>query len=318
MLWKWIFLAVMAVSLGAIWQNQDSRKLLLSELNQARLFTNRLTDSYEGWQVVFVTAGTTLILAQIYSFLFGDHIYTLKQRIRISFFKFVRKLPLIGTKIQVEVKKGIDQMGEQSFTPKPKEKYRMTLPKKGLSHEEVLDEVAQYDSLADVEWSKGYVSGCLYYSSPELTKLSTDVFEKFVWSNPLHLDIFPQIRKMEAEVVQWVVNIFHGDQDACGVMTSGGTESILLAMRAYRQMGYDRGIKYPEILCPVSIHCAFNKAAEYFRMKIVQVGMYVGKGGLQSGSQSRTPMYISVLIWGGGRGVCPQGIPLYIRWCEKI
>lgn len=271
MLWKWIFFAIMAVSLGAIWQNQDSQKLLLTELNRARVFTNTMTDSYEGWQVVFVTAGTTLILAHFYSFLYGDHIYTLKQRVRSFFFKSIRRLPIIKAMIQRKMKTALDEMEEQSFKAKPNETYRTTLPKKGLSHEEVLNEIALLDDLADVEWSKGYVSGALYYSCPELTKLTTDVFEKYVWSNPLHVEVFPQIRKMEAEVVQWVVNLFHGDHNACGVMSSGGTESIILAMKAYRKIGYERGIKYPEIVCPMSGHCAFNKAADYFRMKMVPV-----------------------------------------------
>ncbi len=271
MIWKWIILAILAVSFGAIWQNQDSQRLLITELNSARVFINSLTDHYEGWQVLFVTAGITLILVHFYSFLFGDHIYTLKQRFLSFFFKSVRSLPVIKTIIQRRLKESVDEIDEQTFMAKPKETFRLTLPKKGLSHEEVLNEIALFDELVDIEWKKGYVSGALYYSSPELSKLMTDVFEKYIWSNPLHLDVFPQIRKMEAEVVQWVVNLFHGGHEACGVMSSGGTESIILAMKAYRKIGYDKGIKYPEIVLPLSAHCAFNKAAEYFRMKLVQV-----------------------------------------------
>ena len=270
MIWKCIFLSAMAVCLGVIWQNQETRKLFLSELNNARLYTNNLTKSYEGWQVVFITAGVTLLLAYFYHLIFRSHIYSLRKRIRTFCFKNFRKLPLVRSQIKREMDEALDAMKE-NFKEKPNEKYRTELPKKGLTHEEVLNEIAQYENLADVDWDKGWVSGGLYYSSPELTKLSVEVFSRYVWSNPLHLDVFPQVCKMEAEVVQWTVNLFHGDSEACGVMTSGGTESIILAMKAYREVGYERGIEYPEIVCSASAHCAFNKAAAFMRMKLVVV-----------------------------------------------
>ena len=224
--------------------------------------------------MMFASFGIALVLASLYSFLFDENIYTLKQRISSMFFRNVQKLPIIGTKIRKDVDSMLKTLEKESFTPKPNETYRTELPKKGLSHNEVLLEMSGMDDLAEIEWADGWVSGALYNSNPELTKLTTAVFEKHVWSNPLHLDVFPQIRKMEAEVVQWTAKLFNGDENVCGVMSSGGTESILLAMKSYREMGYARGIKYPEIVCPVSTHCAFNKAAEFFRMKITQVSTW--------------------------------------------
>ena len=264
----------MAISLGAIWQNPDSREMLVDELNSARVFTNKLTDNYEGWQVIFITAGATLILAHFYSFLFGEHIFSLKERISSFIFRIVQKIPGVRTKINREMNKALNEMGKEIFKKRPNDVHRLSLPKKGLSHHEVLTEISQLDGLAEVEWSEGFVSGALYYSSPELTKLSADVFEKYVWSNPLHLEVFPQVCRMEGEVVQWAIDIFNGSNKACGFMSSGGTESIILAMLAYRKIGYDKGIKYPEIVCPVSVHCAFNKAASYFRMKLVKVRLH--------------------------------------------
>ena len=140
-----------------------------------------------------------------------------------------------------------------------------------MSHAEVLQELDKMDGIVETDWSQGWVSGCAYNCSQELTQLTSAVFARYTWTNPLHLDVFPHIRKMEAEVVQWCVRLFHGGPDACGTMTTGGTESILMAMYAYRQVGFEKGIEYPEILCPTSVHCAFDKAAEYFRMKIVRL-----------------------------------------------
>lgn len=99
----------------------------------------------------------------------------------------------------------------------------------------------------------------------------SDVMRNYLWSNPLHSDIFPGVRKMEAEVVSMTLNMFHGGPDSAGAMTSGGTESILMAMKAYRDRGFDRGIRAPELVLPSSAHVAFDKAAGYFGLHVVHV-----------------------------------------------
>ena len=64
-----------------------------------------------------------------------------------------------------------------------------------------------------------------------------------------------------------------GDPDVCGAMTSGGTESILTAVKASRDyMKATKGIRRPEMIIGISAHAAFYKAAEYFNIKLVRVG----------------------------------------------
>ncbi|CAF4876398.1 unnamed protein product, partial [Rotaria sp. Silwood1] len=72
-------------------------------------------------------------------------------------------------------------------------------------------------------------------------------FNLFGDTNPLHADVFPDIRTMEAEVVRCVATMFHGDDNVCGTMTSGGTESLLMACKTYRDMALAKGIKRPEM-----------------------------------------------------------------------
>ncbi|XP_037777606.1 sphingosine-1-phosphate lyase-like [Penaeus monodon] len=92
------------------------------------------------------------------------------------------------------------------------------------------------------------------------------------WSNPLHPDVFPGVRKMEAEVVRMCCTMFHGDASSCGVMTTGGTESIIMACKAYRDYAINvKGIKKPEMLVPVSAHAAFDKGAQLLGMRIRHV-----------------------------------------------
>ena len=271
MLLKWVFLGALGVGLGILLRSEQSRNDLKTEIQTARLFINDFLSRYEGWQVVFVSVGLTLILANLHSYIFEENIYTFKTRLCSMFFRLVRRLPGIGAKVNREVSKTLKTMEKDSFSPKLNETYRNELPKKGLTHEEVMEEVSKVDDLASIKWNEGWVSGALYNSTPELTKLCMNVFGRHAWSNPLHLDVFPQIKKMEAEVVKWSLDLFNGGKDSGGIVTSGGTESILMAMRAYREMGYERGIKYPEIICGVSAHAAFCKAADYFRMKITLV-----------------------------------------------
>uniref|UniRef100_A0A915LCX5 Aminotransferase class V domain-containing protein n=1 Tax=Romanomermis culicivorax TaxID=13658 RepID=A0A915LCX5_ROMCU len=106
-------------------------------------------------------------------------------------------------------------------------------------------------------------SGAVYADDASLSSLNTKEsnlmtgVHLFCWSNPLHPDLFPGCRKMEAEIVRMV--------------TTGGTESILLACLAYRNLALEKGIDIPEIVVPVTAHAAFDKAAHLYGMKIVHI-----------------------------------------------
>jgi len=78
---------------------------------------------------------------------------------------------------------------------------------------------------------------------------------------------------MEAEVVRMTLNLFHGDEKTCGAMTSGGTESILMAMKTYRDWGRSNGIQNPNFVASESAHAAFDKASHYFGIEIRKAKM---------------------------------------------
>ena len=96
--------------------------------------------------------------------------------------------------------------------------------------------------------------------------------------NPLHVDVWPSGAKFEAEIVLMTARMLGAPADAVpeaervvGTVTSGGTESILLAMKAYRERARAAGNRRPEIVAPASAHAAFDKAAELLRMTLVRV-----------------------------------------------
>ena len=92
-------------------------------------------------------------------------------------------------------------------------------------------------------------------------------------SNPLHSDLWPSATKFEAEIVSMTAEMLGASKVeapdmVCGSVSSGGTESILLAMKVYRDMARaERGITQPEMLIPTTAHAAFEKARNEIRSK---------------------------------------------------
>ncbi|EFO26454.1 hypothetical protein LOAG_02025 [Loa loa] len=147
-----------------------------------------------------------------------------------------------------------------------------TLPESGMDSAEIIGVAEQYNAMTELDVIAGKVSGAVYTDRDrEQSDLLSKIFDIYAFANPLHPDIFAGCRKMEAEVVHIVANLFHGGPNCRGTVTSGGTESILLAMLSYRNYAIVKGISEPEMLVPVTAHAAFDKAAHLFGMRIRHV-----------------------------------------------
>ncbi|CAG9318102.1 unnamed protein product [Blepharisma stoltei] len=145
------------------------------------------------------------------------------------------------------------------------------LPASGIDTKTLFERLSKWAE-RDVEFQKGgRISGAIYHGGKNLQVIAAKAMKSFIISNPLHPEIFPAVRQMESEIVQITINLFNGGPNACGILTQGGTESLLLAMLAYREWGREQGITEPEILAPVSVHAAVDKAAHYFGMELVHV-----------------------------------------------
>ena len=117
------------------------------------------------------------------------------------------------------------------------------------------------------------MSGAVYTARDDHWDFISDVMRLNIESNPLHMVQFANISQLEAEIIRMTLDLFHGDKaTSCGLTTSGGTESILLAMLAYREWGkQQRGITRPNIVAPVTAHAAFDKACFYFGIELRKV-----------------------------------------------
>jgi sphinganine-1-phosphate aldolase len=149
------------------------------------------------------------------------------------------------------------------------------LPARGRDHDDVLAELTGMAEQERARWEDGFASGAVYHGGRAHIDFLNRVYALFSQGNPLHPDLWPSITKFEAEVVAMTSAMLHGDgaePPACGTVTSGGTESILLAMRTYRDHGHaTRGVTEPEVVAPVTAHAAFDKAAQYFGIRLVRV-----------------------------------------------
>lgn len=180
------------------------------------------------------------------------------------------RAPGVRGKVQKQVSEALAKT-EAKLVPANLPKY-LTLPKEGLSDEAVRQELEMLANLDHTKWEEGYVSGAVYHGEQDLIKLQTEAFGTFTVANPIHPDVFPGVRKMEAEVVSMVLALFNAPPGAAGTTTAGGTESILVSCLAARQKAYtERGVTEPEMIIPETAHVAFRKAGDYFKIKVHRV-----------------------------------------------
>lgn len=157
----------------------------------------------------------------------------------------------------------------------------LELPHQGQSLEWILKEMERMDEefgssnrgeneqhTKGVDWREGKISGTVYHGGMDLTRVIVAAFERYALANPLHPDVFPAIRKMEAEIVSICLRLFH-NPDGAGTMTSGGTESIVMAVKTHRDWARAvKGITEPEMVVPLTAHAAFDKGAAYMGVKV--------------------------------------------------
>ncbi|TRY72161.1 hypothetical protein TCAL_03949 [Tigriopus californicus] len=169
---------------------------------------------------------------------------------KVALFRTLRKIPFVQRKIQEELDKTVGEME--------------------VELKEQIGGLAYHQSLPKVGWNKDQPPNM------ERVETMTSAYKLTAFANPLNPDAFPGIRKFEAEVVRMTLNLFHGDDKACGTMTSGGTESLIMACKAYRGYGKaKRGITKPNIVMSSSGHVGFDKAGHlmHIDVHIAQLGL---------------------------------------------
>lgn len=147
----------------------------------------------------------------------------------------------------------------------------MRIPDHGRDADQILAEL-QAMRADDVRWQDGRTFGMIYDGGESVHELIEKIAPLFVHENALNTLAFPSLGQMQREVVDMCADLFHGPETAAGFMTSGGTESILMAVKAARERGKaERGITEPEMIVAENAHAAFHKGAYYFGLKLHKV-----------------------------------------------
>lgn len=148
----------------------------------------------------------------------------------------------------------------------------MELPAHGKTREQLRAEIQQALT-NDADWRAGKTFSLVYFAGEEVAGVLRDAYSAAIFTNGLSPGAFKSLKKFESEVVAMTASLL-GKPDAVGNMTSGGTESILMAVKTARDWARaTRGITEPEMVAPVTAHPAFDKSAQYLGVKIVHTGL---------------------------------------------
>jgi glutamate/tyrosine decarboxylase-like PLP-dependent enzyme len=141
------------------------------------------------------------------------------------------------------------------------------LPAHGWSTDETLERLEALRA-TDVRWKEGRAFSLAYLATPAAHELATEAYRRFSGENALNVEAFPSLRAMQNDVLAIASRWLAAPESARGFFTSGGTESILMAVKSARGQFRAAGITQPNMVLPTSAHAAFHKAAAYFDVEL--------------------------------------------------
>jgi sphinganine-1-phosphate aldolase len=148
----------------------------------------------------------------------------------------------------------------------------MKIPDRGKSKKEILKTLQGYKQ-DDLDWRSGRVMGYVYYPGEKAEELINEAYVMYLPENGLDPLTYPSLLRLENEIISMVADLLQGDKEVVGNFTTGGTESIMLALKTARDWAREHKphIKEPEMVLPITAHAAFYKAAHYLDVKPVIV-----------------------------------------------
>lgn len=149
----------------------------------------------------------------------------------------------------------------------------MKLPEKGLDWSELQSELAARGA-NDAKWRDGKTAVYVFNAGPEVEHVQKEAYTAFMSENGLGPLAFPSLAQMEKDVVSMGLDLLHGPEGSTGAITSGGTDSITMAMKTARDYARSKGHSGPaNIVLPQSAHLAFDKAAHLMDIEVRRVAL---------------------------------------------
>lgn len=149
---------------------------------------------------------------------------------------------------------------------------KIAIPKKGRAATVILEQLAEMKH-NDVPWDSGKVLAYVYEPKKETEALTKQAYSMYLIENGLDPTAFPSLLRLENELIAMASNLLGGDKETVGNFTSGGTESIMLAVKTARDYFkiHRPEIKEPELIVGETAHAAFHKAGHYLGVKIIMI-----------------------------------------------
>ncbi len=146
---------------------------------------------------------------------------------------------------------------------------RLPLPEIGAPWPDLKLRMRDY-ATGDVRWREGKTAVYVFNAGPEVEQVQKEAYALFMSENGLGPMAFPSLRRMESEVIDFGLSLLHAPEGAAGTITSGGTDSITMAVKAARDFARKaRGVRGPlNIVLPRSAHPAFDKAAAMMEIEV--------------------------------------------------
>jgi len=141
------------------------------------------------------------------------------------------------------------------------------VPPEPLDRGGILDQIAEMAHTEDAQGDKGTVSGSLYCGDHDHYAFLGEVFSLFSHANVLQRDMYPSATKFEGEIIAMTSSLLHGT--GVGVVTSGGSESLITALYSYREHAREtRGVTRPNVVMPKTAHVALDKGAHWMGIEL--------------------------------------------------
>jgi glutamate/tyrosine decarboxylase-like PLP-dependent enzyme len=191
-----------------------------------------------------------------------------------------KKIPFVRNKMEAQYASMVAGM-EKSLKPYRDELPRhRALPAAGRERVAILREMEALQQREEPRADGGFVSGAVYHGGAEHGRFLSEVYALHLNGNPLHSDVWPSLTKYEAEIVQMTATMLGADPEdrsdgrVVGTVTSGGSESIFMAVKAYRDLARtEHGVRAPELVLPTTAHVAFDKACHYLGIRPVKIAI---------------------------------------------
>lgn len=150
----------------------------------------------------------------------------------------------------------------------------MKMPKTGRLWDDVKTDMLDRGS-GDAKWREGKTAVYVFNAGDEIARIQKEAYTAYMSENGLGPVAFPSLAKMESEVISMALGLLHGPAGSTGAMTSGGTDSITMAIKTARDYARANGqaLESANIVLPQSAHLAFDKASQLMDIEVRRIAL---------------------------------------------